>query len=179
MEQLFWGRLEIDKGTCFFHYLPTSSYARIIAAFKYGAQPEVALTMGRIMAKAVHYPHFFEDIDYLIPVPLSKQRRRKRGYNQSEWLARGVSEVTGIPVCTDLVQRIADNPTQTRMSHLERAKNVEGIFAVNKADGMEGKHLLLIDDVITTGATLIACGTALAAIQDVHISVMTLTMAGK
>lgn len=114
----------------------------------------------------------------MLPVPLYRTRLRQRGYNQSELLARGISEVTGISLCTDAIVRLRNNATQTHKSGYARWKNVEGLFqpTVN-APKLEGKHILLVDDVLTTGATLIACADALSELKSIRISVLTLAWA--
>lgn len=134
--------------------------------------------MGRLMAGELLASGFFEGIDYLLPVPLYRTRLRQRGYNQSELLARGISEVTGVSLCTDAIVRSRNNATQTHKSGYARWKNVEGLFqpTVN-APKLEGKHILLIDDVLTTGATLIACADALSELKSIRISVLTLAWA--
>lgn len=174
----FWGLFPVDKGTAFFYYRKGSDYRRLLFDLKYNRQPHLGVALGRIMARRLQEQQFFTGIDGLIPVPLSAARRRRRGYNQSEQIARGVSAVTGLPVWSRTLIRTVDNPTQTRLHRSERQANVDDIFRLTNSDGLSGKHLLLIDDVMTTGATISACGETLARIPGVRISVLTLAWTG-
>lgn len=133
--------------------------------------------MGRCMASELLPSGFFEGVDVLLPVPLHRKRQRKRGYNQSEWIARGVAAVVGLPVCTAAVERTANTDTQTHKSAFERWQNVEGIFEIRQPEVLEGKHVLIIDDVLTTGATTVGCASCLLQVKGVRISVLTLAMA--
>jgi len=109
-----------------------------------------------------------------LPVPLSRKRLRHRGYNQSEMLARGISEITHLPIDTRSVHREHFRKSQTTLSRQERKENVEGLFQLRHPERLEGHHVLLIDDVCTTGATLIACGKAIRHIPGIRISILTL-----
>ena len=121
---------------------------------------------------------FFEGIDLIIPVPLSKKKRRARGYNQCDYIAEGLSQVTGIAIDTTSVIRHIANETQTHKQREARWKNVEDVFSVASAKNLKGKHILLIDDVLTTGATLSSCGKSiLATVPDVRLSIFTLACA--
>lgn len=120
---------------------------------------------------------FFEGVDVIIPIPLHKKKQQIRGYNQSECIARGIAAVTGIAVCVESVVRRKNTETQTRKSVFERWENVDGIFELNHADSLTGKHILIVDDVLTTGATTIACASQLAEVEGIRISVLTLAMA--
>ena len=119
----------------------------------------------------------FDDIDALVPVPLARKRERERGYNQSMMLARGVSEVTGLPINNKVVRRTKFMGSQTRRGRWERNENVEDVFEVKDSHGLSGKHLLLIDDVVTTGATIIACAKEMQKASNVKISVLALGFA--
>lgn len=120
---------------------------------------------------------FFEGVDVIIPIPLHKKKQQIRGYNQSECIARGIAAVTGIAVCVESVVRRKNTETQTRKSVFERWENVDGIFELNHADSLTGKHILIVDDVLTTGATTIACASQLAEVEGIRISVLTLAVA--
>ena len=104
---------------------------------------------------------FFDGVELILPLPLSKKKERSRGYNQCDYIAEGLSQVTGIPVVRGCITRTKANETQTHKNRQERWKNVEGIFAVSNPDAVRGKHVLLIDDVLTTGATISDCARAL------------------
>lgn len=174
----FWGLIPIERGTAFFHYTKASAYTHILFDLKYHNHPEIGLFMGRMMASQL-LPHgFFDGINLLLPIPLSPQKKRQRGYNQSEWIARGIAEVTGIAIDTESVRRIVSNPSQTHLSDRERRENVRNIFSVTDCAALEDRHLLLIDDVMTTGATILSCAEAISQNCTVRISVLSMAYAG-
>ena len=120
---------------------------------------------------------FFEDVDLIVPVPLHKKRQSARGYNQSEWIARGISEATGIPVCTELLECVTDRQSQTHKGIYERWLSTHESFTALPDVIPAESHVLLVDDVVTTGATLLACGKALAASGISRISICALSLA--
>ncbi len=174
LARIFWGRIPIERAASLFFYQPNTKSGSIIHDIKYNNQPRMAYFLGRVMAKAIISSGFFDGIDIIIPIPLSKKRQRQRGYNQSERIALGVSAITDIEVRTDIVKRIKDNVSQTSLSTIERRENVSGIFALEKQEDLKGKHILLIDDVMTTGATLTACAEMILEAGDVRFSILTL-----
>lgn len=186
IERLFWGVLPIERATSMLHYSPKGTTGRILHTIKYNGRSDLATELGRMMAQELLTTGFFDGIDYLQPVPLHPQRRRQRGYNQSECLARGISEVTGIPI-GNFVKRTKNNVSQTTLSHEERIGNVENIFAPNTAEiqRFRPKHLLVIDDVITTGSTVISCVQSLTGKPSadnspaLRISIASLAFAGR
>ena len=134
--------------------------------------------MGRLMAVELQPTSFFDGIDYLLPVPLHPARLHQRGYNQSELLCRGISLITHIPLVTDVLVRTHNNATQTHKSSTERWQNAQGLFAAtSQAPQMRNKHILFVDDVFTTGATLSACITALSTVESIQASIVTLAYA--
>lgn len=133
--------------------------------------------MGRYMSAELSSGEFFDGVDMIIPVPLHRKKQKLRGYNQSEWIARGIASVTGIPLCAECMIREKNTETQTRKSTFERWENVEGIFKLCDTVHFEGKHVLLVDDVLTTGATTVACASAFARVSGIRISVLTLAVA--
>lgn len=174
MAQLFWGLLPVERAAALFFYEPRSEAAELLYRLKYGNRPDIGEDLGRVMAEEMKIAGFFDGIDVLVPVPLSRKRQWQRGYNQSEMLARGISEVTGIPVVTNAVCREHFRQSQTSLSRRERQENVEGVFVLRRPQLLEDKHVLLIDDICTTGATLLACGTAIQTVRRIRISVLTL-----
>lgn len=177
VEQLFWGKMPLERATSYFFYRRGGNSRHILYPLKYNGQKEIGETMGRYMAAELLASGFFESIDLIVPVPLHKKKQKLRGYNQSEWLARGVSAITAIPVCTSGLVRKKNTETQTHKSVLQRWENVNGIFHVTSPENFIGKHILIIDDVLTTGATTVACASALATVESVRISVLTLAVA--
>lgn len=176
--RIFWGLVPIEKGISFFHYTPHSPHSRILFELKYHNHPEVGKTMGRMMAEELKATNFFNGIDLIVPIPLSRKKERQRGYNQSDWIAWGISEATGIPTDTTSVVRTKSNPSQTTLDHRQQRENVRDIFAVRHPGNLEGRHILLVDDVITTGATMLSCAEAIARACRVRFSVLSLAWAG-
>ena len=177
MAKLFWGQIAIEKATALFYYEPHAETANILYELKYKNHPEIGVVMGRMMAKELMNSGLFEDIDALVPVPLARKRERQRGYNQSLELAKGISEVTRLPIADKVVRRTKFEGSQTQRGRWERNENVEDVFELIDGNGISGKHLLLIDDVVTTGATIIACAQEMQKASNVKISVLALGFA--
>ena len=130
--------------------------------------------MGRLMAKELQTSGFFDGIDGIVPIPLAKKRLRQRGYNQSLEIARGISEITSLPIYNKVVIRKVFEGSQTNKGRWERNENVDGVFELKEASAVQGKHLLIIDDVVTTGATVLACAKELCKAGNVKVSVISL-----
>lgn len=179
MADRFVGLFPIVRAASCFHYQKGATVNRILFDLKYHDNPQVGYVLGRFMGRMLLARGFFDEVDVILPVPLSRLRRWQRGYNQSEWLARGVSAITGIPVCCDAVRRVRNNPTQTRLDRWRRLENVDSIFRLTRhSSALPGKHLLLIDDVFTTGATMLSLCDTLKTIPGVRFSILTLAWAG-
>lgn len=177
VERLFWGKLPLVRATSYFFYRKGSDYRFILHQLKYGGRKEIGCIMGRCMAAELQTTGFFKDIDLIIPIPLHRKRQLARGYNQSEWIAQGIAAVTGIPTDSEVVVRRKYSETQTRKSVFERWENVDGIFELSASENLRGKHILLVDDVLTTGSTIASCGSVLTEIEGIRISVLTLAVA--
>ena len=178
IERIFWGKVPIMRANSLIHYQSHNYTSLPILQLKYFNNPECGVFLGRCMAEDLLDTTFFNGIDFIIPVPLTKKRMKTRGYNQSEMLAKGVAEITGIPLVTNVVYRRIDNSTQTKLTAIERVENVKNIFSVIDSESIRGKHLLLIDDVITTGATLLSCAETLCQTEEVKVSILTAYVAG-
>ncbi len=174
MAQLFWHLTPVQRAAAFIFYQPHSEMARMVYQMKYGNSPDVGEDLGRLMAADMQQTGYFEGIDVLVPVPLTGKRQRKRGYNQSEMLALGISSVTHIPIETKALQRLSFGVSQTRLGRRERQQNVDSVFEVSRPQLLSGRHILLIDDICTTGATLTACAQALRSVDGIRISILTL-----
>lgn len=174
MAQLFWKLTPVERAAALIYYEPHSETARMVYKMKYGDRPDIGEDMGRLMANEMLTTGYFEGIDLLIPVPLSRKRQRQRGYNQSECLARGVSDATGIPVSGNAVLRKHFRQSQTSLNRRERQENVKDMFQLRDDSLLKNKHVMLIDDICTTGATLIACAEALKPVAGIRISILTL-----
>ena len=177
MAKMFWGQIPIERATALIYYEPHAETANILYELKYKNHPEIGEVMGRLMARELQMSHFFEGIDAIIPVPLAKKRERQRGYNQSHELAKGISEITGLPIYNKVVRRTVFEGSQTSLGRWERNENVEQVFELKDAATIQGKHLLIVDDVVTTGATIIACAKELCKAKGVRISVLSLGLA--
>jgi len=133
--------------------------------------------MGKFAAADLLDSDDFKSIDLIVPVPLHEKKEAKRGYNQSEMICNGLAEILGMPVVTDNLYRTAENTTQTRKSVFERYENTQGIFGLKNPAEFEEKHILIVDDVLTTGSTVEACIQALLQAKNTRISVFTLAIA--
>ena len=174
IEKVFWGKVEIERATSYIYYHKNSPYNNVIHYLKYKNRPEPGERLAFIAAKEIAETGFFEGIDAIVPLPLSKKKLKERGYNQCDYIAAGISRATGIPVLKGAVVRTTANETQTHKNRDERWKNVEGIFALDRPQDIEGKHVLLLDDILTTGATLASCAKTIQAGCNCRISVFTL-----
>ena len=148
--------------------------SRVVFDFKYHNHPETARHMGRMLAYELLPTGIFEGIDAIVPIPLSRQRRLRRGYNQAEMLARGVRDVMGLKIETMFVRRAASTDPQTMLTAEERQENLRGAFRLRGKAVADVRHILLLDDVITTGATILSCAATIKAGCDVKISVLSL-----
>ncbi len=179
MFQRMEGRIGLLSAFSCFHFRRGETLRQIIHAFKYKGDRYTAREMGREMGRRAMNSGFIEPYDYIIPVPLHKKRLKKRGYNQAELIAEGMSEVTGVPVLTNVIERKVYASTQTRLSAAERYRNVSNDFCLAAgAEAVKGKTLLVLDDVFTTGATSEACLEPLSHIEGVRLGLATLAYAG-
>lgn len=156
------GHIYIERANALFLFTPHSGLAPLIYSMKYKLRPDIGILFGRLAGEVMQGKGFFDGIDFIVPVPLTRRRRWGRGYNQAEMFAKGLSEITGIPVATDVVARKSFQKSQTRLKRWDRRANVEDAFVGKQTERMEGKHVLLVDDVFTTGATMAACAKVFA-----------------
>lgn len=177
MARLFWGRIPVERCAAWMYYQAHSASANLVYNLKYHQRPENGIIVGKMMAQEFHQEYFFDDIDLLIPLPLSHERERERGYNQSMMIAQGIAEITGLPIVNDVVIRKSFISSQTQKDRWTRTENVEGVFELVNGDKIQGKHILLIDDVVTTGATLCSCGEELAKAGNIQISIASIDFA--
>lgn len=175
--QLFWGRVEIENATSFFSYKKGSRYQQLIHFVKYKGLKELGFETGKKFGFALLNDKGFKDIDLVVPVPLHPRKKKKRGFNQSDWIAAGIAETLQKPISEENLYREIFTSTQTQKNRFERWQNVEGIFGVKSPKEFANKHILLIDDVITTGSTLEACAFQLLKIKNVKVSIATLAFA--
>jgi ComF family protein len=173
MARLFWGRVMIRNAAAFFYYQKGSRFQNLIHEMKYFNQKQLGILLGRWFGDELTNTSF-RQADLIHPVPLHAVKLKKRGYNQSEQIALGLSQALGIPLETTLIERVVNTDTQTRKTKYERWSNVEGIFRVTKPEKLINKHILLVDDVVTTGSTLEACAIPLLALEATAVSILTL-----
>ena len=178
MAQTFYGRVPFHAVTACFFFSKQGKVQHLIHELKYKGNKDAGVFLGQQIGESIKDAPLFQGIDYLIPVPLHPKREKKRGYNQSLMIARGIHEVTDIPIGDKYLIRAVNTATQTRKSAEERYQNVKDIFEVRFADELKGKHVLLIDDVLTTGATLESCAHQLESIPGITISAATAACAG-
>jgi len=173
VEKKFWGRIEITSATSEFYFSKASIIQNLIHEFKYKGNKKIGHYLGTLIGKSLLNSNRFS-VDAIIPLPLFEKKEKKRGYNQAEVLCNGISEIINIPVIKNNVTRIIHTETQTKKGRLQRWKNVEKTFCVRDSKALEGKRLLLVDDVITTGATLEACASEILKVHNVLLSIATL-----
>jgi ComF family protein len=174
--RIFWGRVNIVNATSFMFFSKDSRYRQIIHELKYYDQRHIGTVMGRLFGLELRDTPF-TNVDIIHPVPLHPKKLRQRGYNQSELISNGLSEILQVPVHTNLIARTSKTKTQTKKSRYERWENVKDTFTVLNERLMQNKHILLVDDVITTGATIEACIQAVAQVSGVSVSVVSLAFA--
>ncbi len=174
MQQRFAGYGTIENAGAVFYYVRSTPLATAIHDFKYNKFPSLAVEFGREMARRLLTTGFFYGIDLLMPVPIHFTKRMRRGYNQSERICRGLTEMSGIPTADNLYAR-RPHKTQTGRTPEGRRANTRGVFSVRRPDELLDRHVLIVDDVCTTGATLLACAEALhSAVPGIRCSVLTL-----
>ncbi len=174
IEKVFWGKIDIERATSFIYYRKESPYNSLLHSLKYRNRPEVGERLAFLAASELLETGFFDGIDAIVPLPLSKKKIKKRGYNQCDYIAAGLSRATGIPVLADAVERTVANESQTSKSREERWQNVAGIFNLKAPWLISDKHILLVDDILTTGATLASCAAAIQSVACCRTSIFTL-----
>jgi ComF family protein len=176
VEKKFLGRLPLIAATAQYYFGSGSMVQQLIHEFKYKGNKELGLQLGKMMGAALKRSGRIA-ADMLVPLPLFPHKERKRGFNQSDLLCEGMAEQLQIPVLKHIITRPGRTETQTRKGRIERWKNMEGKFVIKDPDSIAGKHVLLVDDVITTGATLEACGAELIKAGNVQLSIACLCFA--
>lgn len=177
LSKQLWGRFIFKQATAFVYFRKGGRVQNIMHQLKYNKKPEAGFRMGQLYAEVLKHSPGWAKPDVIIPVPLHPAKLKKREYNQSEHIANGMASVLMIPVITDNLLRIENTETQTKKSRFARYENLSGAFICRDRSSINKKHILIVDDVITTGATLEACCLALHNLEDVKISVATLAYA--
>lgn len=174
LEELFWGRVSIEKASSWFFFQKGSNYQHLLHQLKYKGLKGIGVEMGRIYATELNEVNFFGDIDLIVPVPLHPKKEKQRGYNQSRAIADGLSAISGVPIEDGVLCRHQYSESQTRKGRFERWENVSELFALSVENFFAGKHVLLVDDIITTGSTLDACAQKILTCEDAKVSIVTL-----
>lgn len=177
MAKQLWGRIPFVQACAFLYFRKGSKVQSLMHQIKYNKKPEAGKRAGELYGYELKQSDKFILPELIIPVPLHPSRLKKRGYNQSEYIAAGISSVLNIPVCRDNLSRTGNTETQTRKSRFARYENMKNAFHLNNQNSLINKHILLIDDVMTTGSTLEACSMKLLSVEGVRISICTLAYA--
>lgn len=173
----FSGKIPLVRATSYFYYNKEGMAQKAIAEIKYKGNQKLGRWLGSLLAKELSATDFFNGIDYIIPVPLHKSKQRKRGFNQAEEIALGISSITNIPLCTENIYRKKDNISQTQKNVYDRWKNTKDIFEIKDIELFKEKHILIVDDVLTTGSTLESVGHCVLKSPDSKVSILTLAIA--
>ena len=160
VNKVFWGRVQIEMAVSFYSFAKKSKVQNLLHHLKYKGVKEVGVTVGTLLGYDLNKSDYFKGIDLIVPVPLHENKFKKRGYNQSEWIAKGVAKSMGVPINLNSLYRKQDSQTQTKKSRYKRWENVDEIFSLSDNE-LDNKNILLIDDVLTTGATIEACAHVL------------------
>lgn len=178
VEKCFWGRVPIEVATSYFFFVKNSDFQHMLHKLKYKGRSDIGIFLGKRFGTDLMSQPEFTHFDTIIPVPLHPDKLKIRGYNQSEMIANGLSQSMKVPVNTTSLIRKTFTETQTKKSRLERWENVKEVFEATSATNLNGKHVLIVDDVLTTGATIEGCAYALLSrFPNVKISVATLAFA--
>lgn len=176
-EKIFYGRVHVHAVMSQFYFTKESIIQNLIHEFKYKGNREIGKYLGNLMGKSIQESFRFQNISAIIPLPLYIGKEKKRGFNQAAILCKGIEEITQIPLMENNVVRIVNTETQTKKRRIQRWLNVDKTFDILYPHLLEGKHVLLVDDVITTGATLEACVSALLKVKSIKVSIATLAIA--
>ncbi|NTS40851.1 ComF family protein [Flavisolibacter sp. BT320] len=179
VEKIYWGRLPLTSATAQYYFTKGSMMQHLMHQLKYRGNKDLGLYLGRLMGYALEASNRFRYVDALVPLPLFPAKEKARGYNQATVLCEGIAQVLQKPVLKDAVIRTMHTESQTKKNRVERWLNMEGRFELKKPTAIEAKHILLVDDVVTTGATLEACGAALLEGANVQLSVATLCFSSR
>ena len=174
VEKIFYGRLTVEHAGSTFYFNKDSLLQRLTIQFKYRNNKTVAIYLGKIFGNLISNAARFNDVDIILPLPLNKKKQFKRGYNQASLLANGVAQILNKPLVEHAVERIQFTETQTHKNRIIRWQTMEGVFKVTDEALLKNKHILLIDDIVTTGATLESCGDAILEVENTRLSICTL-----
>lgn len=173
VEQVFKGRVPLQAASAFLQFTKDGTVQHLLHHLKYRGDVEVGLELGRRMAEEAMRSPRFAGVDVLLAVPLHRRKEKQRGFNQAQVLVDGMRQVWPLPKLDTGLLRVVHTSTQTKRSRLARWTNVKAAFQLSDPAALSGAHVLLVDDVVTTGATLEGCAVALAEVPGIRISVLT------
>lgn len=173
VEIKFIGRLQVKNAAAGYFFTKKSLLASLMYELKYRGNKDIGYYLGQLLGKMIYTSTLYDEVDVLIPLPLNEKRQKKRGYNQSTAICDGIASVINKPVIDHAVIRKVNTQTQTRKGRISRWENMDGIFAVDKPALLENKHVLLVDDIVTTGASLEACGSEMLKVNGLALSIAT------
>ena len=173
VERLFWGKVKLESASSFLLFSSSGMVQRMLHRIKYAHDRDMGLVLGRLMAQDLIASSRFKDVDTFMPVPLHRRKERMRGYNQSQVLVDGMRQVWDLPSAGRELMRVVRTPSQTKRGRLDRWLNVKEAFQLPDPNALRDRHVLLIDDVVTTGATIEGCVKALSIVPGIRISLYT------
>lgn len=179
VENIFRGRLPLAAAMSYCWFSKESLVQHLLHELKYKNNKQIGIHFGRRIGEALKQSPRFQTIDAILPIPLHAARERQRGYNQATQIATGIAATMQLPVLVNTITRASNTSSQTKRNRLQRWQNMEDKFHLRQPEALTGKHLLLVDDVITTGATLEACGRALLSAGRVTLSIATLAITAR
>lgn len=175
LEKIFWGRIKIERAYAFLMFRKGNITQHLLHELKYKGNKELGVFIGNLYGQALK--EYIRSIDAVISIPLHISKLRKRGYNQSDFFAEGLSAKLGVENLSEHVKRKVATETQTKKSRFERWENVDSIFEIQNPHLFKNKHILLVDDVITTGATIEACAKSFESIDNLRLSISSIAIA--
>ncbi len=177
VSEVFWGRIKLETATSYLFFNKGGKVQQLVHLLKYKGRKDIGLFLGKHFGLQLNDSPLYSTIDFIVPVPLHPKKEHKRGFNQSEFIARGISVATGNPVSSNNLIRVVHTDSQTKKSRYSRWENVKDVFHLQRPEEFIGKNILLIDDVLTTGATLEACANRLMKVKGIRVSAATIAYA--
>ena len=177
LQKLFWGKVQLNHAAALYEFVKDSPLQKMIHALKYEENQEVGIYLGKQIAYEIEDSTLLKGIDYIIPVPLHPKKEKLRGYNQSMSIAKGIQEILKTEIEITILQRTVDTESQTKKNKYSRWENVGNVIEIRDLEKLKHKHILLIDDVVTTGSTLESCVTTLQQIEGIKVSIVTIAIA--
>ena len=172
-----WGRVPLNAAMALLYFRKGAKAQRLIHSLKYNGKTDVGILLGGMIGERLKLNLMYSDIDFIVPVPLHHQKLRSRGYNQSSFIAEGIAQTINIPFKEEILIRTVSTESQTRKNRFSRYENMKAVFKAPETNKITGKHILLVDDVVTTGATLEACANALLVQGALKVSIAALAFA--